>query len=243
MSKFYDTLSCAYEKHNYAPDHIWNYDETGLQEGRNCGMRVIAKRGTRNVPKIFPKSREWITILCCVNAIGASILGFYLFKGKTQLKNYIQNSEPGACMAAHPHARMTKELFLNWLTHFFGSIPGGVSPENKHLLVLYGHGSHIVVQTIEEANNLCIDMLTLPAHTTHRFQPLDVSVFGSFKNYFRNERASWMENNLGVEVKRVELAKLASKAFKRALTPSNIKVGFRRIGIWPLNYDALMHVL
>ena len=231
MSKFYDTLSSAYEKHNYAPDHIWNCDETGLQAGRNCGMRVIAKRGSRNVPNIFPKSREWITILCCVNAIGASIPGFYLFWGKNQLKNYIQNCEPGACMAAHPHAWMTKELFLNWLTHFSGSIPGGVSPENRHLLVLDGHGSHIAVQTIEEANNLGIDLLTLPAHTTHRLQPLDVSVFGPFKNYFRNEQASWMAKNPGVEFKRVELAELASKAFQRALTPSNIKVGFRRTGI------------
>ena len=75
-------------------------------------MLVIVNRGRKNVPKIFPKSREWITILCCVNAIGASIPGFYLFKGKNQLKNYIQNCEPGACMAAHPHAWMTKELFL-----------------------------------------------------------------------------------------------------------------------------------
>ena len=50
-----------------------------------------------------------------------------------------------------------------------------------------------------------------------------------------------MVKNPGVEVKRFEIAELASKSFKRDLTPSNIKAGFRRIGIWPLNYDALMH--
>ena len=193
------------------------------------------------MPKILPKSREWITILCCVNAIGTSIPGFYLFKGKNQLKNYIHNCEPGACMAAHPHAWMTKELFLSWLFHFAASVPGGILPNNRHLLILDGHGSHMVVQTIDEANNLGIDLLTLPAHTTHRLQPLDVSVFGPFKNYFRSERVAWMAKNPGVEVKRFELAELASKAFKRALTPSNIKAGFRRTGIWPLNYDALMH--
>ena len=67
---FYDTLSSAYDKHSYGADHIWNCDETGLHAGRNCGMWVISKRGSRNVPKILPKSREWITILCCVNEIG-----------------------------------------------------------------------------------------------------------------------------------------------------------------------------
>lgn len=123
--------------------HISNYDETGLQARRNCGMWVISKRGSRNVPKILLKSREWITIRSCVNAIDSSITGFCLFKGKTQLKNYIQNCELGACMATHPHAWMIKELFLNWLCHFAASVPSGVSPENIHLLILDGHGSHM----------------------------------------------------------------------------------------------------
>lgn len=93
-------------------------------------------------------------------------------------------------MAAHPHAWMTKELFMNWIFHFVASILGGVSPENRHLLILDGHGSHMVVHTIEEANNFGIDLLTFPTHTTHRLQPLDVSMFGPFKNYFRVEQAS-----------------------------------------------------
>lgn len=156
---------------------------------------------------------------------------FTYSKVKTQLKNYIQNCEPDACMEAHPHAWMTKELVLNWLCHFVASLPSGDPPENRHLLILDGHGSHMALQTIEEVNNFGIDLLTLPAHTTHRLQPLDVSVFGLFKNYFRVERASWLVKNPGVEVKRFELAKLASKALKRALTPSNIKVGSRRTGI------------
>lgn len=73
VSKFYNTLFVAYEQHSYATDHIWNCDETSLQAGNNCGMQVISKRGSRNVPNILPKSRKWITILCCVNAIGSSI--------------------------------------------------------------------------------------------------------------------------------------------------------------------------
>jgi len=83
-------------------------------------------------------------------------------------------------------------------------------------------------------------MLTLPAHTTDRLESLYVSVFSPFKNYFRSHNAAWMENNPGVEVKRFKLAKLTSKAFKRAITPSNIKDGFRRTRIWSLNYDAFM---
>ena len=86
-----------------------------------------------------------------------------------------------------------------------------------------------------------IDLLTLPAHTTHRLQLLEVSVFGPFKSYFGAERAAWMEKNPGIEVKREELAELATKTFKRALTPSNIMVGYRWTDIQPLNCDALIH--
>jgi len=73
-------------------------------------------------------------------------------------------------------------------------------------LILDGHGSHIVVQTIEEENNLGINLSTFPAHTAHRFQPLDVSEFSPLKNYLRLELIAWMENNPRFEVKRFELA-------------------------------------
>ncbi len=76
MSNFYQTLSNEYEKNSYGLDHIWNCDGTGLQAGMNCGMRVIVKGGSMNVPKILPKIREWIVILCCVNTIGLSIPGY-----------------------------------------------------------------------------------------------------------------------------------------------------------------------
>jgi hypothetical protein len=60
-----------------------------LHVERNCGMEIITKRGRKKVPKVIPKRREWITILCCVNSIGLSIPRFYLFKGKKKLNNHI----------------------------------------------------------------------------------------------------------------------------------------------------------
>ena len=97
-----------YDSNHYEPTHIWNCDETGVQAGRNCGMRVIAKLGSKSVPQILSKSREWIIVLCCINVEGQSIPGFYLFKEKRRLQNYIANCETGACMAAQPHAWITK---------------------------------------------------------------------------------------------------------------------------------------
>lgn len=135
---FYDTLSFAYNANPYGPHRIWNCDEIELQAGRNGAMRVLATKGSRNVSYILPKSRKWITILVCVNAIGQSIPSFYMFKGKKKLTNYISGYKSGACMATQPHAWMTKELFLSCLHHFVRSVPGGISPINRHLLIFDG---------------------------------------------------------------------------------------------------------
>lgn len=241
VAAFYENLAKIYKGKQYGPHQIWNCDETGVQAGRNCGMRVIAKKGSISVPYIVSKSREWITILCCVNAAGQSIPGFYLFKGQRPLKNYIVGCEPGACMVAQPHAWMTKELFLNWLHHFARSVPGGVSPNNRHLLIFDGHGSHVALPTIQEARFLGIDLITLPAHTSHKLQPLDVSIFSPFKNYFKSERSEWMAKHHRLVINRSELASLCSLAFKKALTVDNIKAGFKRTGIWPLNPMVLIN--
>ena len=48
-----------------------------------------------------------------------------------------------------------------------------------------------------------------------------------------------MQKNLGLEIRRTELAKLSSQAFQLALTPENIKASFQRTGIWPLDQNAL----
>ena len=56
-------------------------------------MWVIDKRGSWNMPQILLKSKEWITILYCMNEIGFLTPEFFLFMDKTQLKSYIQNYE------------------------------------------------------------------------------------------------------------------------------------------------------
>lgn len=143
-------------------------------------------------------------------------------------------------MAAQPHAWMTKELVLNWLHHFAKSILGGVSPNNRYLLIFGGHGSHVALPTIQEARVLGIDLVRFLAHKSHKLQTLDVSVFCPFKNYFKSERSEWMEKHHRLEINRSKLARLYNLEFKKALTANNIKAGFKRTHIWPLNPTTLM---
>jgi hypothetical protein len=93
---------------------------------------------------------------------------------------------------------MTSYLFGAWVSHFIELVreSGSISQEHRHLLILDGHISHVSVEVVQEARRTGLDLLTLPSHTSHALQPLDVNVFKPFKQFFHQYRDYWMSRNL-----------------------------------------------
>jgi hypothetical protein len=190
---------------------------------------------------VVPDQREWLSVLVCINAAGSSFPFFYIFRGKRFGQNYIQRCEAGATMAMQPRAWMTSYLFGAWVSRFIELVraSGSITPEYRHLLILDGHISHVSVEVVQEARRVGLDLLTLPSHTSHALQPLDVSVFKPFKQFFRQYRDYWMSKNLNQPASKDTLAQWVSLSFRKALTKSNIKAGFPSTGIWPFNAQAV----
>ncbi len=65
---------------------------------------------------------------------------------------------------------------------------GGISVTNRHLFILNGHGSHDTFKEIEWTKEFGLDMVTLPSHTSHALQLLDVGCFKPFKITFKREK-------------------------------------------------------
>jgi hypothetical protein len=76
------------------------------------------------VYNIIPKSKEWMTVNCVVNAKGTTLLGFYTFR-----RNYIQLSKLGTCKAMQSKAWMTTFLFKEFISFFERFIPSGISQQ------------------------------------------------------------------------------------------------------------------
>ncbi|MCO5611041.1 hypothetical protein L7F22_065291 [Adiantum nelumboides] len=142
-------------------------------------------------------------------------------------------------MVAQKKAWMTGELFLAWLHHFNEWITKIVGKFSRHLLILDGHGSHVTLDVVENARSMGIDIITLPAHTSHKLQPLDVSVFKSLKVQFRKERDIWQQKASSRQASKTELATIVAKGIKSSFMELNIKAGFRATGIWPLDPTAV----
>ena len=156
-------------------------------------------------------------------------------------RNYIARYEPGSTMAMQAKAWMTGFLFSSWIAHFVKALEssGGVSPTNRHLLILDEHNSHVTLDVVYKAKQNGLDLLILPSHTSHRLQPLDCSIFRPFKCAFCGYRDAWTLENRGRAAQKEDLAEWVLLALKRALTPQNIKQGFKGTGIWPLNAQAV----
>lgn len=241
IKSFYSNLSNLSDKEKYPPNRIWNCDETSTQAGRSGGGLVWAKKGTRSVHNLMPNEREWLTNLTWINATRECIPGFYIFCGKRIRENYLAHCEDGAMMAMQEQAWLTTTLFSHWISHFIRSLSnkGGISQERRHLLIVDGHNSHVTLEVVYKCKQVGLDLLTLPSHTSHRLQPLDVSVFGPFKRYFKRYRDAWTLKNRGRGACKKILATWVSKALERALTHRNITSGFRTTGIYPLNPHAM----
>ena len=82
---------------------------------------------------------------------------------------------------------MTGHLFNSWISHFVRALEshGEISSTNRHLLILDGHGSHVILEVVHKTRQTGLDLLTLLSHTSHKLQPLDVSIFRPFKCAFR----------------------------------------------------------
>jgi hypothetical protein len=204
---------------------------------------VLVQKGTRSVHSIIPDSKEWITVLSSINAVGETISNFYIFMGMRRKRDYIAKCEANATMAMQSHAWMDAFLFNKWMDHFIEAMKkkGGMSPIQRHLMILDGHNSHVTLDVILKANDASLDMVTLPSHTSHEMQPLDVAVFKPFKTAFRAYRDVWSMTHKGQKTMKEDLAQWVSLALKKAMTPSNIKAGFKHIGIWPLNNTAMIN--
>ena len=158
-----------------------------------------AKRGSRFVYSVVPNKHEWLIVLTCIKAAGQSNPGFYIFKGKCIRRNYIICCEDGAAMAMQPKAWMTQFLFSNWITHFINYLSkrGGISRDRRHLLIVDGHNSHVTLEVVIKVIDVGLDLLTLPSHTSHRLQPLDVNIFAPFKKSFKRYSDAWVMKNKG----------------------------------------------
>ena len=123
---------------------------------------------------------------------------------------------------------MTTEVFLEWFRIFIRTVK-----ERPLILILDGHRTHLSLPFIQLARENGITAIKLPAHTTSRLQPLDISCFKPLKAAWDRRLVSYQREHGFRHVSKSESVDILCSVWGEALTPENIKAGFIGSGTFP----------
>ncbi|XP_076395897.1 uncharacterized protein LOC105663718 [Megachile rotundata] len=234
--KFFDKYQSILDEYSFPANQIYNVDETGLSTVHKPS-KIIAQKGKHQVGAITSGERGLTTTcICSMNAAGEFVPPMVIFK-RTRMNDCLKKgAPPGTVFGCSKNGWITSELFVEWLKHFIKYIKLEKSNEKKLLLLLDGHSTHTKnIEAIDLACEYGIIMLSFPAHTTHRLQPLDKSFFKSLKANYNEASSSWLRTNPGNTIKQSTVSELLGIAYSKSVRMDIALNGFKSTGIWPCN--------
>lgn len=215
---------------NVAPQ-IFNCDESGFPLDYKP-LKVAARRGCKHPTTVISGDKGQITVLACASAAGITIPPMVIFDRKTLKQELTHGEVPGTMYGLTDNGWSNAELFNIWFHNHFLCHAPAVRPL---LLLLDGHSSHYNPSTLKMAAKESVIIFCLPPHTTHIANPLDVSGFSALKTAWHQNCHEYTVEHFGKKVTRFQFSQLFSKAWFKAMTPTNIIAGFRACGVCPLD--------
>jgi len=223
-------------------DDVSNFDETGCQIGVLSGDKVIVPADCKAAYHTDPDNRELVTAVVTLNYGRKRIPPMIIFAGAYHLRKYFDNDMDGDTLFARsPTGFLNDKLGLVYLKHFDKFTKD--SRKGKYRMLLFdGHGSHITQEFINYCWENAIRPFRLPAHLTHLLQPLDVSVFKSFKHNFRKEIRREVFNGVS-DISKTDFFSFFQRFYDRTMTSRIHASGFKRTGLIPYNPQIVLDAM
>ncbi|KIJ48785.1 hypothetical protein M422DRAFT_91853, partial [Sphaerobolus stellatus SS14] len=181
--EYFDQLEKTVQKYGIPPENIYNFDEKGIQLGgsrKNLISQYIFAKNDQNRYVTKSESLQLITILEAASADGAMVPpGFVLPKGEMPDWRHNRFIFSSCSVVVTESGWTDDEVCKQWFTKVFIPWAQARNISGKPVLLISdGHGSHESNEMLKKAFTCNILLLSLPPHTTHKLQPLDVGVFG-----------------------------------------------------------------
>jgi hypothetical protein len=122
-----------------------------------------------------------------VSATGVTLPPCLIFKGETLNSGWILDETLADWKFITSKKGWTSDLIgFEWLKSHFQPFVSK-STNSQHLLIIDSHSSHVTAQFIAFCITSKIDLFLLPPHSSHKTQPLDLSIFGPLKTVINLE--------------------------------------------------------
>ena len=221
------------------PNRIFNIDETGITTDHSP-PKIVCKKDTKP-QSITSERNSTITVIAGGNALGNFVPPYYVFPGKRWKDDFLLGAAYGSAGEMSESGWSNMNIFHNYITKHFARHTGITANNKEPILILYdGHRSHISLTLADWAKNRSVILFVLPPHSSHLTQPLDVGVFGPFKNIYNIECKSFLQKNPGLKITKYDVASLSSRPYLKAMSPDNLVSSFRKTGIFPYNNKAIL---
>ncbi|CAH2097657.1 unnamed protein product [Euphydryas editha] len=230
---FFSNLETLVARHNFPANRIFNVDETGISNVQKPA-KIYAPIGLKQVGKAVSTERgQNVTVVCAFSATGIYVPPMFIFPRQRVKASLRIGGPPGALYECSKLGWINEELFVKWLRHFATNI--GAHKQNAALLILDNHCSHQSLSAFEFCRENGIYILSLPPHTFHKMQPLDVTFYGPLKSAYSRECDLFMKMHPFEKITHDHLAPIFNKAYTRVATMEKAVKGFEVTGIYPLN--------
>ncbi|RPB03738.1 hypothetical protein L873DRAFT_1668632, partial [Choiromyces venosus 120613-1] len=132
-----------------------------------------------------------------------------------------------------------KEFIAEWFKKVKGSCFTYKVAGEFQLLIFNGYSSYVNIEFLEFCISQKIIPDCLPPHTTHRLQPLDISIFSLYKHQYQKELTHWFENH-EYGVSKENFYEILMVAHRASFTKANIQSGFLNTGLVSVNRSIIV---
>jgi hypothetical protein len=193
IEKIFQKIKKVRDEKGILPSDCWNFDETGFRIG--CGgKQIVLTLGAREKPKKDRKSliitsetnRNYLTSIEAISTAGDVIPPMLILKVTQHLFQWYTHTEilGDYLLGVSDTGYSNDELALDWIQHF-DNYSCQYQRGTWRLLLFDGFGSHLTKQFVEYCDSRNIIPFSLPSHTSHLLQLLDVTVFQLFKHWHK----------------------------------------------------------
>ncbi|KAJ8933679.1 hypothetical protein NQ314_013867 [Rhamnusium bicolor] len=208
------------------PANIWNYDDTNLVDDPGCS-KVITRKGTKYPERICISSKACTSLMICGNAEGRLAPVYVNYKSQK--------------LCGWFDFQVFEGWFINLILPLLNRQEGCKMLNGDNLT------SHLNVEMIRQCELNNVRFIALPPNTTHLLQPLDVTYFRPMKGNWRQILNDWKNTAKGSRFSGVP-KDIFPRLLKTLLTTGrrgaeNLKSGFRKCGICPLNRKVVLNRL
>lgn len=192
-------------------------------------------------------NRSWITFLACICQDLKPLPSLLVYEGKEGnfQDTWLDDFDPktgDAYFTTSPTGWTNDKIGLEWLINIFDRHTKAKARQGRdyRLLIIDGHGSHVNITFLDWCDAHRIIVAVFPSHSTHRLQPLDVSLFGPLSQAYSNQLIDFFAATQGlVGISKREFWANFLPAFKASFTEANIESAWKSTGLLPWDPEVV----